>query len=67
MRLGLCSRTNDVVEPMLKPQWFVSCGSMAKQALEAATVGDNPKIEFIPKLYLAEWKRLSFVLLFLVT
>jgi valyl-tRNA synthetase len=24
MRLGLCSRSADVLEPLLKPQWFVS-------------------------------------------
>ncbi|CAI0442038.1 unnamed protein product [Linum tenue] len=57
MRLGLCSRSNDVVEPMIKPQWFVNCASMAKQALDAATEGETPKLQFIPKQYLAEWKR----------
>ncbi|KAH8507923.1 hypothetical protein H0E87_010174 [Populus deltoides] len=57
MHLGLCSRSNDVVEPMLKPQWFVNCESLAKQALQAATDGENPKLEFIPKQFLAEWKR----------
>ncbi|CAK7337835.1 unnamed protein product [Dovyalis caffra] len=57
MRLGLCSRSNDVVEPMLKPQWFVNCNDLAKKALKAATVGENPTLEFIPKQFLAEWKR----------
>ncbi|KAJ9162760.1 hypothetical protein P3X46_022509 [Hevea brasiliensis] len=57
MRLGCCSRTNDVVEPMIKPQWFVDCSSMAKQALDAAIDGENSKLEFFPKQYLAEWKR----------
>ncbi|KAK7836912.1 valine--trna ligase, partial [Quercus suber] len=33
MRLGICSRTNDVVEPLSKPQWYVKCNSMARQAL----------------------------------
>lgn len=64
MHLGLCSRSNDVVEPMLKPQWFVKCDSLAKQALQAATDGENPKLEFIPKQFLAEWKRLSHVFAF---
>ncbi|XP_039003140.1 valine--tRNA ligase, mitochondrial 1-like [Hibiscus syriacus] len=57
MRLGLCSRTNDVVEPMIKPQWYVNCSSMAKQALDAAMDDRNRKLEFIPKQYTAEWKR----------
>ena len=33
MRLGICSRTNDVVEPLSKPQWYVKCNSMERQAL----------------------------------
>ena len=32
MRLGLCSRSKDVIEPMLKPQWWVDCSGMAKRA-----------------------------------
>ncbi|MBA0645042.1 hypothetical protein Goklo_013180, partial [Gossypium klotzschianum] len=57
MRLGLCSRTNDVIEPMIKPQWYVSCSSIAKEALDAAMDDQNRKLEFIPKQYTAEWKR----------
>ncbi|KAL9153603.1 hypothetical protein ABFS82_10G060500 [Erythranthe guttata] len=57
MRLGICSRTRDVVEPLLKPQWYVNCKSMAEQALDAVTDGASPKIEIIPKQYVAEWKR----------
>lgn len=56
MRLGTCSRTSDVVEPMIKPQWFVNCNGMAKEALDANMDG---RIEIIPKQYAAEWKRLS--------
>jgi len=33
MRLGIRSRTNDVVEPLSKPQWYVKCNSMERQAL----------------------------------
>lgn len=25
MRLGICSRSKDVIEPMLKPQWYINC------------------------------------------
>ncbi|XP_029118286.1 valine--tRNA ligase, mitochondrial 1 isoform X3 [Elaeis guineensis] len=57
MNLGLCSRTNDVVEPMVKPQWFVSCNSMAKLALDAVLSEDNKKIEIIPPQYEQDWKR----------
>lgn len=57
MRLGICSRSNDVVEPLIKPQWYVSCSSMAKAALNAAMDDENRKLDIIPKQYAAEWKR----------
>jgi len=57
MRLGVCSRSNDVVEPLIKPQWYVDCNSMAKDALNAVMDEENRKIEIIPKQYAAEWKR----------
>ncbi|CAL0305995.1 unnamed protein product [Lupinus luteus] len=57
MRLGVCSRSNDVVEPMIKPQWYVNCSDIARQALSAATDDENKRLEIIPKQYLAEWKR----------
>ncbi|XP_078446483.1 valyl-tRNA synthetase / valine-tRNA ligase (VALRS) [Wolffia australiana] len=57
MNLGICSRSDDVVEPMMKPQWFVCCDSMAKEALDAVMNESNKKIEIIPKQYAQEWKR----------
>ncbi|XP_028756346.1 valine--tRNA ligase, mitochondrial 1 [Neltuma alba] len=57
MRLGVCSRSNDVVEPMIKPQWYVRCNDLAKEALHAVMDEDNKKIEIIPKQYSADWKR----------
>ncbi|XP_024028630.1 valine--tRNA ligase, mitochondrial 1 [Morus notabilis] len=57
MRLGICSRSNDVIEPLIKPQWYVSCGGMAKESLDAALDDQNRKLEFIPKQYIADWKR----------
>ncbi|KAF4384717.1 hypothetical protein F8388_004024 [Cannabis sativa] len=57
MRLGSCSRSNDVVEPLIKPQWYVNCGGMAKESLDAAVDDENRKLEFFPKQYIAEWKR----------
>ncbi|XP_019164045.1 PREDICTED: valine--tRNA ligase, mitochondrial 1-like [Ipomoea nil] len=57
MRLGICSRSNDIVEPLVKPQWFVDCKSMAKQALDVVMDENNRKMEIIPKQYAADWKR----------
>ncbi|XP_027069479.2 valine--tRNA ligase, mitochondrial 1-like isoform X1 [Coffea arabica] len=57
MRLGICSRSQDVVEPLIKPQWYVNCKGIAKEALDVVMNDDNRKIEIIPKQYAAEWKR----------
>ncbi|KVI04024.1 Aminoacyl-tRNA synthetase, class 1a, anticodon-binding [Cynara cardunculus var. scolymus] len=57
MRLGLCSRSNDVIEPMIKPQWYVNCNSMAKEALDAVMDEKNRKMDIIPRQYAAEWRR----------
>ncbi|KAL6641285.1 hypothetical protein ACP70R_019466 [Stipagrostis hirtigluma subsp. patula] len=52
MKLSLCSRSKDVVEPMMKPQWFVNCNTMAKEALDAVK---SKKVEIIPAQYEQEW------------
>ncbi|KAJ4705826.1 Valine--tRNA ligase-like protein [Melia azedarach] len=57
MRLGVCSRSNEVIEPMMKPQWYVNCKSMAMKALDAVMDTKNKKLEIIPKQYTAEWRR----------
>lgn len=63
MRLGLCSRSSDVIEPMIKPQWYVNCSMIGKEALDVAITDENKKLEFIPKQYTAEWRRfLSFII-----
>ncbi|KAL0336886.1 UNVERIFIED_CONTAM: Valine--tRNA ligase, mitochondrial 1 [Sesamum calycinum] len=62
MRLGICSRSNDVVEPLIKPQWYVNCKSMAEQGLDAVINDTNQKMEIIPKQYVAEWQRVCIML-----
>nr|CAB3494244.1 unnamed protein product [Digitaria exilis] len=54
MSLSLCSRSKEIVEPMMKPQWYVSCNSMAKGALDAVK---SKKIEIIPSQYEQDWYR----------
>jgi len=46
MVLAICSRSGDIIEPTLKPQWWVNCESMAKDALEAVESG---KLQLIPE------------------
>lgn len=33
MRLGRCSKSNDIIEPLLKPQWYVNCKDMAARSV----------------------------------
>lgn len=40
MTIPTCSRSGDVIEPLLKPQWWVSQGEMAKEAIKAVKNGD---------------------------
>ncbi|GAX73886.1 hypothetical protein CEUSTIGMA_g1336.t1 [Chlamydomonas eustigma] len=54
MRLGLCSRSKDVIEPVLKPQWWVSCKDMAAKSCAAVRDGT---LEIIPKEFEPVWFR----------
>jgi hypothetical protein len=47
MRLGISSRSKDVIEPLLKPQWWVACGDMAARSCAAVRSGE---LEIIPKV-----------------
>ncbi len=49
-----CSRSNDIIEPIIKPQWYIKCDSMARQALDAVHDGD---LEIIPKEHEKTWNR----------
>ena len=52
MVLPVCSRSGDIIEPLLKPQWWVNCTQMAKDAIEAVT---DKNLNIIPKLSEKEW------------
>uniref|UniRef100_A0A1B0BXA3 valine--tRNA ligase n=1 Tax=Glossina palpalis gambiensis TaxID=67801 RepID=A0A1B0BXA3_9MUSC len=41
MVVPFCSRSKDVVEPMIKPQWYVKCNEMAEKATEARDNSDH--------------------------
>lgn len=48
MRLGICSRSSDVIEPLLKPQWWVDCKGMAKRATDAVRDGS---LKIVPSFH----------------
>uniref|UniRef100_A0A3Q1G266 Valine--tRNA ligase, mitochondrial n=2 Tax=Acanthochromis polyacanthus TaxID=80966 RepID=A0A3Q1G266_9TELE len=53
MTLPICSRSGDVIEPLLKKQWFVRCNEMADKAIKAVEDG---QLEIIPHYYSKTWK-----------
>jgi valyl-tRNA synthetase len=52
MRLGVCSRSGDIVEPMLTPQWYLSCASMAKRSVDAVRSGE---LKIVPQMHESTW------------
>lgn len=46
MTIPLCSRSGDVIEPLLKPQWWVRQDEMAQEAIKVVKNGD---ISIAPK------------------
>ncbi|CAK8697970.1 unnamed protein product [Clavelina lepadiformis] len=52
--LRTCNRTGDVVEPMIKKQWFVRISELAKEAINAVEKG---QINLIQKeMFIKQWK-----------
>ncbi|KAL5421761.1 hypothetical protein PMIN04_005280 [Paraphaeosphaeria minitans] len=40
MKVPLCSKSKDVIEPLMKPQWWMKMEGLAKPAVEAVERGD---------------------------
>jgi len=52
MRLGICSRSKDILEPMITPQWYVNCNDMAKRSTDAVR---NKELKIIPAEHEKTW------------
>uniref|UniRef100_A0A665VVH6 Valine--tRNA ligase n=1 Tax=Echeneis naucrates TaxID=173247 RepID=A0A665VVH6_ECHNA len=52
MVVPVCSRSKDIVEPLLKPQWYVNCRDMGKQAADVVREG---QLKIIPDHHLKTW------------
>lgn len=52
MVVPICSRSKDVVEPLIKPQWYVKCDDMAKNATKAVQSGE---LKIIPEIHTKIW------------
>jgi valyl-tRNA synthetase len=54
MRLGICSRSKDIIEPLVTPQWYVNCKPMAEQACQAVREG---RLKITPQFHESTWFR----------
>ena len=53
MLLGHCQRSDDVVEPRLKTQWFIRVAPLAAAALEATRSG---RTQILPERFVKVWE-----------
>ncbi|KAK7031713.1 tRNA synthetases class I-domain-containing protein [Favolaschia claudopus] len=54
MQIPICSKSGDVVEPVLKPQWWVNCKPLAEEAIKRTQAGE---LLITPKTSENEWYR----------
>ncbi|EDW93094.1 valine--tRNA ligase, mitochondrial 1 [Drosophila yakuba] len=54
MQLPICSRSKDVIEYMILPQWFLKCKDLAKDALSELHSG---RLQILPPSFETEWER----------
>jgi valyl-tRNA synthetase len=54
MVIGRCQRSDDVIEPRLKTQWFIRTSPLAERALEATRTG---RTRILPERFEKTWER----------
>lgn len=54
MVLPVCSRSKDVIEYLIRPQWYVKCEEMSRRAVQAVENGD---LKIYPENYTKDWNR----------
>ena len=52
MSLGVCSRSKDIVEPVVRPQWWVNCQSMAARAVDKVR---SEELRIVPAMFEKVW------------
>jgi valyl-tRNA synthetase len=52
MRLKKCSRSGDIIEPIMKPQWWANMDDLAKRSVEAVESGE---LKIIPESRKVHW------------
>ncbi|KAI6205459.1 Valine--tRNA ligase [Aphelenchoides besseyi] len=52
MVVPVCSRSKDIIEPVVKTQWFIKCTEMAQRAVDAV---ENGALKIMPELHVKTW------------
>lgn len=53
-KLGKCSRSGDIIEPIIKPQWWMNCRQLAERAKAAV---ESEELKIIPASQTHTWHR----------
>jgi valyl-tRNA synthetase len=54
MQIPICSKSGDIIEPILKPQWWVKCKPLAEEAIKRSRAGE---LKISPAQSEADWYR----------
>ncbi|KAI8381002.1 tRNA synthetases class I-domain-containing protein [Radiomyces spectabilis] len=54
MRVAVCSRSGDIIEPLLQPQWYIRCQELAAASKEKV---ENGAMQIHPSYHVQEWNR----------
>ncbi|OBZ70620.1 Valine--tRNA ligase [Grifola frondosa] len=54
MEIRICSKSGDIIEPVLKPQWYVNCAPLAEEAIKRTRAGE---LRITPQQSENEWYR----------
>jgi valyl-tRNA synthetase len=52
MVVPICSRSKDVIEPLIKAQWYVHCEEMARDAVDVVASG---QLQIVPEMHIKTW------------
>lgn len=52
MKLGRCSRSKDIIEPYMKPQWWMNCKELASKSVDAVR---NGSLKMVPEFHHHTW------------
>ena len=52
MSIAVCSRSGDVIEPLVKPQWWMNCEQLAQRSIDAVK---EKELKIIPSNFEKTW------------